>query len=43
MFEPINIPFGCVMLFNVVKLKEDASPADVEWAMGELCAAVKDG
>jgi len=42
MFEPIEIPFGCVMMFNVVELKENASPADVEWAMGELCAGVKD-
>ncbi len=42
MFEPINIPFGCVMLFNVVRLKEDVTPADIEWALGEICSVVKD-
>jgi hypothetical protein len=42
MFETINIPFGSVMLFNVVRLKEDVSTADVEWALGEICSVVKD-
>ena len=34
MFEPITIPFGAVMLFNVVKLKAGVSVADVELALG---------
>jgi hypothetical protein len=41
MFEPINIPFGVVMLFNVIKLKEGVSPEDVELALGEMCNVVK--
>jgi hypothetical protein len=41
MFEPIQIPFGCVMLFNVVDLKEGVTPADVELALGEMCNVVK--
>ncbi len=41
MFEPINIPFGVVMLFNVIKLKEGVSSDDVELALGEMCNVVK--
>ena len=41
MFEPIEIPFGCVMLFNVVDLKEGVSVADVELVLGEMCNVVK--
>jgi len=41
MFEPISIPFGCVMLFNVVKLKDGVSVTDVELALGEMCNVVK--
>ena len=41
MFEPITIPFGTVMLFNVLKLKEGVSPEDVELALGEMCNLVK--
>ncbi len=41
MFEPISIPFGCVMLFNVVKLKEGVTVEDVELALGEMCNVVK--
>ena len=41
MFEPITIPFGAVMLFNVVKLKAGVSVADVELALGEMCNVVK--
>jgi len=41
-FEAINIPFGCVMLFNVVQLKKDVALADVEQALGEVCNAVKE-
>lgn len=41
MFEPIEIPFGCVMLFNVVKLKEGVSIEDVELELGEMCNVVK--
>ncbi len=41
MFHPISIPFGCVMLFNVVKLKEGVQVSDVELALGEMCNVVK--
>ena len=41
MFHPINIPFGCVMLFNVVDLKEGVSVSDVELVLGEMCNVVK--
>ncbi|TCK17941.1 hypothetical protein DFR30_1195 [Thiogranum longum] len=41
MFEPIQIPFGCVMMFNVVDLKEGVTPSDVELALGEMCNVVK--
>jgi aspartate 1-decarboxylase len=41
MFEPLKIPFGCVMLYNVVKLKEDVVVEDVELTLGELCNIVK--
>lgn len=42
MFSPIEIPFGCVMLFNVVNLKEGVNIEDVELTMGEMCNVVKD-
>jgi len=42
MFGPIEIPFGCVMLFNVVNLKEGVSIDDVELVLGEMCNVVKD-
>ncbi len=41
MFDPIEIPYGCVMLFNVVDLKDGVTPEDVELAMGEMCNVVK--
>jgi hypothetical protein len=41
MFAPITIPFGSVMLFNVVKLKEGVKIEDVELALGEMCNVVK--
>lgn len=41
MFDPIEVPFGCVMLFNEVNLKEGLSVDDVELALGELCSVVK--
>ena len=41
MFNPINIPFGCVMLFNVVDLKDGVSVEDVELVLGEMCNVVK--
>ncbi len=41
MFQPIEIPFGCVMLFNVVDLKDGVTVDDVEEAMGEMCNVVK--
>lgn len=42
MFHPIEIPFDCVMLFNVIKLKEGVTIDDVELTMGEMCNVVKD-
>jgi len=41
MFHPITIPFGCVMLFNVVNLKDGVSVEDVELTLGEMCNVVK--
>ena len=41
MFHPLTIPFGSVMLFNVVKLKDGVSTDDVELALGEMCNVVK--
>ena len=41
MFHPISIPFGCVMLFNVVKLKPGVTVEDVELELGEMCNVVK--
>lgn len=41
MFHPLTIPFGSVMLFNVVKLKPGVSDEDVELALGEMCNVVK--
>jgi len=41
MFGPLTIPFGSVMLYNVVKLKPGIKMADVELAMGEMCNVVK--
>lgn len=42
MFNPISIPFGCVMLFNVVDLKEGVTVNDVELVLGEMCNVVKE-
>jgi hypothetical protein len=41
MFTPITIPFDCVMLFNVVKLKPGVEMEDVELTLGEMCNVVK--
>ena len=41
MFHPIQIPFGCTMLFNVVDLKPGVSIEDVELLLGEMCNVVK--
>jgi hypothetical protein len=41
MFAPITIPFDVVMLFNVLKLKEEAKMEDVELTLGEMCNVVK--
>lgn len=41
MYEPVEIPFGCVMMFNVVDLKEGVTVEDVELALGEMCNVVK--
>lgn len=42
MFHPIEIPFGCVMLFNVINLKEGVTVDDVELTLGEMCNVVKE-
>lgn len=41
MFHPITIPFDCVMLFNVVDLKDGVTINDVELVLGEMCNVVK--
>ena len=41
MFDSINIPFGSVMMFNVVDLKDGVTVEDVELALGEMCNVVK--
>ena len=41
MFEPLAVPYGCVMLYNVVKLKEGVKIEDVEMILGEMCNVVK--
>jgi len=41
MFMPLNIPFGSVMLFNVLKLKANVRMEDIEMAVGEMCNVVK--
>ena len=41
MFEPIEIPYGCVMMFNVVDLKDGVTVEDVELVLGEMCNVVK--
>ncbi len=41
MFMPITIPYGAVMLYNVLKLKPGVMFEDVELAIGEMCNVVK--
>jgi len=41
MFNPITIPFGAVMLYNVVQLKPGVTTDEVEEAIGEMCNTVK--
>ncbi len=41
MFNPITIPYGAVMLHNVVKLKPGVTVEDVEMTIGEMCNTVK--
>ena len=41
MFMPITIPYGAVMLYNVLKLKPGVTLEDVELAIGEMCNVVK--
>ena len=42
MFNPITIPYGAVMLFNVVKLKPGVTLDDIEMDLGEMCNVVKE-
>ena len=41
MFNPITVPFDCVMLYNVIKLKPEFDFDDAELTIGEMCNAVK--
>ncbi|MEE9342506.1 MAG: hypothetical protein V3V12_02595 [Gammaproteobacteria bacterium] len=41
MFHDITIPYGCVMMFNIVDLKDGVTVSDVELALGEMCNVVK--
>ncbi|NNJ72734.1 MAG: hypothetical protein HKP09_06090 [Enterobacterales bacterium] len=41
MFNPISVPFDCVMLYNVIKLKPEFTMDDAELTIGEMCNAVK--
>ena len=41
MFGKISIPYESVMLFNIVKLKENVTIEDVEGLIGEMCYVVK--
>ncbi len=41
MFDSIEIPYGCVMMFNVVDLKDGVAVEDVELVLGEMCNVVK--
>ena len=41
MFEPLTVPFGSIMMYNVVKLKEGVTLEDVELLLGEMCNVVK--
>ena len=41
MFTPLTIPFGSVMLYNVLKLKPGVTKDDIELAIGEMCNVVK--
>lgn len=41
MFTPLTIPFGSVMLYNVLKLKPGVTKEDIELAVGEMCNVVK--
>ena len=41
MFEPLTVPFGCVMMYNVVQLKPGVTLEDVELRLGEMCNIVK--
>lgn len=42
MYEPITLPFGARMLFNVVRLKPGVDMDDVELALAEMCNVVKE-
>lgn len=41
MFNPITIPYDCVMLFNVIQLKPEYTIDDAELVIGDMCNAVK--
>jgi hypothetical protein len=41
MFGPIEVPYGCKMLYNVIKLKEGVTLDEVEIKLGEMCNVVK--
>lgn len=41
MFGSIEVPYGCKMLYNVIKLKEGVTLDEVEIKLGEMCNVVK--
>jgi hypothetical protein len=41
MFDPVSIPFGAKMLFNIVKSKPGVNFDELELALGEMCGVVK--
>lgn len=41
MYDPITVPFGARMLFNIVRLKPGVDMDDVELALAEMCNVVK--
>ncbi len=42
MFDKIQVPADCVMLFNLIKLKPGVSQDDLEMLVGEMCNVVKE-
>lgn len=41
MFNPLTVPYGVKMMYNVVKLKPSYTIEDAEQAIGDMCNVVK--